>query len=103
MSRREKLEAMLAEAPDDVFLQYALAMEFASANEPAQAAARLEALLRGDPHYVPAWFQLGRMLQLAGRLEQARQVLTRGMEYARQAGDAHAEAEMGALVEQLRG
>ena len=101
MTRREKLEAMLADAPEDVFLQYALAMEFASANEPVQATARLEGLLAADPHYVPAWYQLGRLLEQTGQRDRGRQALVRGIEVARRAGDDHAEAEMRALLDEL--
>ena len=41
MSRRQQLEELLKSDPDDVFLQYALAMEFVSAGDADEGLARL--------------------------------------------------------------
>jgi predicted Zn-dependent protease len=103
MSRRQKLEALLADNPDDVFLQYALAMEFASEGDPGAACDRLQRLLAQDAHYVPAYFQLGQLLAQRGAADQARQVLARGIEQARRAGDDHAEGEMREFLDDLAG
>lgn len=94
MNRREKLEKMLADSPDDVFLHYALAMEFASAGDDRGAAERLEKLLDAYAHYVPAYFQLAQVQARLGEIDAARRTLTRGIEAARRAGDQHAEEEM---------
>ncbi|HLJ11149.1 MAG TPA: tetratricopeptide repeat protein [Planctomycetaceae bacterium] len=101
MNRREKLEAMLAEAPDDTFLRYALALAFASEGNPGLAREGLTALLADDPHYVPAYFQLAQIELQLGEAARAKPVLTRGIEMARRAGDAHAEEEMRGLLDQL--
>src|SRR4029453_17069485 len=61
MNRREKLEALLADSPDDSFLRYALALALEAEGDPCAARARLEALVESDPHYVPAYFQLARL------------------------------------------
>jgi predicted Zn-dependent protease len=101
MTRRQKLEALLAESPEDTFLQYALAMQVASDGDEPEAARRLEGLLAADPSYVPAYLQLG---QLHARLQDpasARSVLTRGIETARRAGDQHAEGEMRGFLDEL--
>jgi thioredoxin-like negative regulator of GroEL len=101
MKRREKLEAMLAESPDDPFLRYALAMTCASEGNAAEASQRLAALLEADPQYVPAYLQLAQLHAELGKAELAKPVLARGIEAARRAGDAHAEGEMRGLLEQL--
>ena len=101
MNRREKLEALLAEAPEDSFLRYALAMQYGAEGNPSAAIAGLEALLETDPHYVPAYFQLAQFLVQANRTDEAKPRLARGIEMARRAGDAHAEGEMRGLLEQL--
>lgn len=103
MSRREKLAALLAESPDDVFLQYALAMQFASDGDEPAAIERLNNLLEGDPHYVPAYFQLAQLLAKRSETEPARQTLVRGIEQARRAGDDHAEGEMRGFLDSLGG
>jgi thioredoxin-like negative regulator of GroEL len=101
MKRREKLEALLAESPDDTFLRYALALAVAAEGDSSAACARLEALLESDPQYVPAYFQLAQLQAGRGEGERAKPVLARGIEMARRAGDAHAEGEMRGLLDQL--
>lgn len=101
MNRRQKLEALLAESPDDSFLRYALAMQCASEGDDAAAVTGMESLIESDPHYVPVYFQLAQIVVKLGENERARQVLTRGIEMARRAGDDHAEGEMRGFLEQI--
>lgn len=101
MNRREKLEAMLAESPDDAFIRYALALAYASEGDATQAAGSLESLLETDSHYVPAYFQLAQLHVQLGQPESAKPVLARGIEMARRAGDSHAEDELRGLLSQL--
>lgn len=101
MNRREKLEKMLADSPEDTFLQYALAMEFISAGDDPAAAGRLECLLESDAHYVPAYFQLAQVQARQSAADAARRTLTRGIEAARRAGDQHAEEEMRGFLASL--
>ena len=101
VSRREQLEEMLKSDPDDVFLQYALAMDFISSGEHAEGIAKLESVIERDPNYVPAYFQQAQAMHHTERLDDARDVLTRGITVARQAGDAHAEREMTEYLELL--
>lgn len=101
MSRREKLEVLLRDSPDDSFLRYALAMECSSGGDDAAAVTALDRLLADDPHYVAAYFQLGQILVRTGETLRARQTLARGIEAARRAGDTHAEGEMRGFLEQI--
>ena len=94
MSRREKIEAMLADEPGDVFLRYSLAMELDKEGEHDRSLQLLNELAAGDPPYVPAFFMAGQQLTRLDRVEEAREVLTRGVMAARAAGDAHAAGEM---------
>jgi Tfp pilus assembly protein PilF len=101
MNRRQKLEALLVESPDDSFLQYALAMQCAADGDDPAAVAGMGTLLDRDPHYVPAYFQLAQIVVRQGENDRARQLLTRGIEMARRAGDDHAEGEMRGFLEQI--
>ena len=49
MSRREKLEAMLAENPVDLFLRYAVALELEKEGNHAASLERLADLQRAEP------------------------------------------------------
>ncbi len=93
-TRRQKIEAMLAEDPDDVFLRYSLALELETAGEWEAGLEILESLARAEPPYVPA-FQMGAQhLVKHERIDEARACLREGIEAARAQGLAHAAAEM---------
>jgi len=94
MSRREKIEAMLQNSPEDVFLNYTLAMQLSQDNETEAARSAFEKVRKLDPDYVPAYFQEG---QLLARMEQpaaAREILNFGIDVAKRVNDQHALGEM---------
>src|SRR3989304_680551 len=62
LSRREKIELMLADDPGDVFLRYSLAMELDKEGDHDASLARFAELTRDDPPYVPAFFMAGQQL-----------------------------------------
>jgi predicted Zn-dependent protease len=99
----ERIEALLAEAPDDPFLRYGLAMEYASAGDDAGCVAVLRDLIArsaADP-YIPAYLQAGQALARLDKTDEAAAVLRDGIEAAAKAGtpDAlHARGEMMGLL-----
>ena len=100
-SRRQKLEALLVETPDDVTLRYMLAMEFASEGDHDQSLRRLDELADNDPPYVPAFFMASQQLAEQNRIDEARARLRAGIDEARRQGDGHAAAEMSEFLETL--
>lgn len=100
-TRRQKLEGMLAQEPDDPFLQYALAMECAAQGDHHAAIEGFEKLLRQHPDYIPAYHQYGKLLLQLGQQEEAQRVLRHGIHQARRVGDLHAAEEMEALITSL--
>lgn len=101
MSRREKIEAMLADEPGDVFLRYSLAMELDKEGEHDASLARLAELARDESPYVPAFFMAGQQLVRLGRVGEARAILRDGIEAARRQGDLHAAGEMSEFLASL--
>jgi tetratricopeptide (TPR) repeat protein len=101
MSRREKIEAMLADDPTDTFLRYSLAMEFRSEGDHANSLQALAQLTTEDPPYVPAFFMSAQQLAELSRFDEAREMLGRGIKQANGQGDAHAAAEMTELLNSL--
>jgi thioredoxin-like negative regulator of GroEL len=93
-SRRQRVEAMLADDPRDTFLRYSLAMELAKEGEHERSLEGYRGLMADDPPYVPAFFMAGQQLAQIGRIGEARTVLREGIERARQQGEAHAAGEM---------
>jgi Tfp pilus assembly protein PilF len=100
-SRKQQIEEMLAEAPDDPFLRYGLAMEYAGAGQDEEALRRFQDLLRVAPDYVPAYMQAARALVRLGREEEARTLYRTGITTAQQKGDQHAADEMQRFLDEL--
>jgi len=100
-SRREKLEAMLVDDPQDTFLRYALAMEFDKEGRHEESLAGLGQLSSAEPPYVPAYFQAAQQLTRLDRVEEARTMLRDGIEAARTQGDTHAAGEMSEFLASL--
>jgi hypothetical protein len=100
-SRRERIEAMLADEPADVFLRYSLALEWEKEGNHAKSLAGLAELTRADPAYVPAFFMAAQQLVKLDRVNEARAYLRDGIEQARQQGDAHAAGEMSDFLSSL--
>ena len=101
MSRREKIEAMLADDPRDVFLRYSLAMELDKEGDHDGSLTRFGELTRDDPPYVPAFFMAAQQLARLQRIAESRSFLRDGIEAARQQGNAHAAGEMSEFLASL--
>jgi Tfp pilus assembly protein PilF len=93
-SRKEQIEEMLADDPNDTFLRYGLAMEHVSAGDDAAALHCLQELLQVAPDYVPAYVQAGQLCARAGRDNEAKALFRTGIDVARRNGDQHAAGEM---------
>ncbi len=93
-SRKQQIEALLAEDPTDPFLRYGLAMEYVSGGDDEEAVRQLRALVEATPDYVPGYQQAGQALVRLGRGPEARQVFEQGIAAARAGGDLHAAEEM---------
>ncbi|MDG2382424.1 MAG: hypothetical protein P8N76_12210 [Pirellulaceae bacterium] len=100
-TRREKIEAMLADDPTDVFLRYSLAMEWAKEGENEASLLGLEQLMKESPPYVPAFFMAAQQLAGLSRVSEAREKLRDGIEQARQQGNTHAAGEMSEFLASL--
>jgi Tfp pilus assembly protein PilF len=100
-SRKQQIEEMLAEDPNDPFLRYGLAMEYVGAGQDEAALRCFEELRRVAPDYVPAYMQAGRALARLNREEEARTVYRAGITTARQKGDLHAADEMERFLQEL--
>ncbi len=101
MNRREKIEAMLIDEPQDTFLRYSLAMELRSAGEHDLSLAKLSELAHDATPYVPAFFMAAQQLADLQRIDEARTHLREGIDEARNQGDSHAAAEMSEMLASL--
>ncbi|MBY0585751.1 tetratricopeptide repeat protein [bacterium] len=93
-TRREKLQLMLKDNPQDAFLAYGLAIEILKEGDSAGAIEQFEKVIADHPDYQAAYFQLGQSLANLGRVDDARRTVEAGLLAARRIGDDHAAAEM---------
>jgi Tfp pilus assembly protein PilF len=101
MTRLEKLQGMLQDSPEDVFLNYAVAMEHVSGARTDDALAAFRRVLTIDPNHSAAWFQMAQLHSQAADFSCAREAAARGVEAARVQGDQHAVEEIGGFLESL--
>ena len=97
-SRKEQIEEMLADEPNDPFLRYGLAMEYKNAGDLESAMREFQTLMDANPDYCATYFHAGQTLERIGRAEEARAVYEKGIEVTTRKGDEHARSELqGAL------
>lgn len=101
MPKREQVERLLKDDPRDPFLNYALAMAYESEGRSEDAIAQFRRLLAIDANHVAGYFQLGQSLAKTGAVEEARAVLTTGIDVAARVGDQHAQSEMSGFLDTL--
>lgn len=97
----EQLNKLLSAEPNDIFLNFAKAMELAKTQQFADAFAQFDRVITLDPGYAPAFFQKGRAQLQAGDVDAAKATLREGVSRARAAGDHHAAGEMTELLNSL--
>ena len=102
MSRREKIEAMLADDPGDTFLRYSLAMELDKEGQHDASLAKFAELTRDNPAYVPAFFMAAQQLARLDRADEARTILREGIVAANAQQDVHAAGEMTEFLASLQ-
>jgi thioredoxin-like negative regulator of GroEL len=95
------IEDLLREDPDDSFTRYALALELEKEERVEEAILEFQEVATRDPGYVPVYYQLGRVLARAGRIDEAREVYARGVQAARSANDDKTRAEIQEALELL--
>ena len=100
-SRREKIEALLAQEPADTFLRYGLAIEFDNEGRIDEAIRLFEELQKDQPPHVAAYFRGAQLLVRLERINEARTWLRDGIEEARKQGNSHAAGEMSELLASL--
>ena len=69
-------------------------MEYRKEGLHAECVRELRTVLRMDPDYIGAYYQLGTMLSYSGEVAEATEVLKSGIERAEQKGDLHSAKEL---------
>jgi tetratricopeptide (TPR) repeat protein len=101
MDRIAALTEILAANPEDRFARYGLAMEYSKAGQIEQAVQEFKTLIEKNPDYTPAYFMAAQTLASASRIDEAKRLLVDGISSASRTGNAHAQSEMTAMLEEL--
>ena len=101
MDRIAMLTEILAGNPGDAFARYGLALEYSKAGDVGRALAEFKTLLEKNPDYTPGYFMAAQTLAGADRVPEAKRMLVDGIASARRTGNAHAQSEMTAMLEEL--
>lgn len=100
-NRLLKLQEMLAEMPDDIFLNYALAMEYKGLNHTSQTIQQLEKVLLLDENHVASLYQMGVLMSENGENEKAVLFLEKGLNLAKQNKDLKTANEFKTLLDEI--
>ena len=87
--------------PNNAMAWYVLAQEYGKRGDTAAAMAAYGRVIAIDPRYVAAYYHGAVVLQAAGEVGEARDLLARGLAAAREKGDGKSAAEMEELLQRL--
>ena len=98
LPRKELIFDMLVKEPNDVFLNYALAMEHLSAEEFKEAEAQLRRVLNIKTDYLPCYYQLGQVNEKLNNIELALSYYKQGVEIAKSQNNTKALGELNEAI-----
>jgi predicted Zn-dependent protease len=101
MDRIAALNDVLTQNPNDTFARYGLAMEYSKQGDLDRSLAEFAILLKTNPNYTPGYFMAAQTLTRAGRIADAKTMLTDGIASARRTGNLHALGEMETMLAEL--
>jgi len=100
-NRLEKLQEMLAETPQDIFLNYALAMEYKGLSQVDNTLKQLNIVFLLDENHVPNLYQLGVFWMEKSENEKALLYLEKGLQIAKQKKELKTANEFQALIDEI--
>ena len=92
--RLEGLLEFYKKDPNDPFTLYGLALEYISEQKYDSAEKYFRLLLDNSPDYVPGYLQYAQLKEKMDKIDEARELYSRGIEAANKAGDKKAAKEM---------
>lgn len=101
MQRDKRIDAllsMLQTEPNDIFLNYSLAIEYMGENKLDPAEEQFLKVLNFQPDYVPAFYQLGKLYELKQMNGKALEILNKGKDLAKQQGNNKAFNEFSEAI-----
>ena len=98
-ARIESLLSMLEKEPEDLFLNYALGIEYLNnSNKLIDAENQFKRVLHLDTNYIAAYYQLGQLLGSLKRIDEALEYYNSGLEKAKEQKNNKAINEFGEAI-----
>lgn len=101
MDRLTMLAQIVEQNPNDAFARYGLAMEHANRGDLTTGLAEFAKLVEMHPDYSAGYHMAAQNLAKAGRIDEAKDYLERGIAAAERTRNMHARAEMQQMLEEL--
>lgn len=92
--RVDLLQNMLKEDPNDLFLNYAIALERIKEEAYDEAKEMLIKVLQMDSSYLPAYYQLGKLYEASGNINEAINSYKKGLVIAKENKDIRTQGEI---------
>ncbi len=97
-SRLQQLIEMLRSEPNDLFLNYALGMEYMALNNWEEAEKAYQNVLQINPNYIPVFYQLGKLHEANAKNKEALNYYKQGLELAKTQKQTKAINEFGEAI-----
>lgn len=98
-ARVDHLLSMLEKEPDDLFLNYALGLEYCNdLGHVSDAESQFKIVLNLDNSYIPAYYQLGKLLASLMRTPEALEYYKAGLQKAKEQKNNKAINEFGEAI-----
>jgi tetratricopeptide (TPR) repeat protein len=101
MDRVAQIKQLLVSSPDDIFLNYALAMEFMSIEDYPQAIHQLELVKSIQSDYLPLFYQLAKCYEASNNNPKAIETYEQGMSVAESKNERKTLNELRSALEEL--
>lgn len=98
LPRKELIFDMLLKEPNDVFLNYALAMEHLSSEEFKEAELQFKKVLTINSNYLPCFYQLGQVNEKLGNNNIALTYYKQGVDLAKSQNNNKALGELNEAI-----
>lgn len=98
MNRIESLIKILQQEPNDVFTNYALAIEFVAEGNYTMAEQQFLKVLSIDKKYLPCYYQLGQLKEKTNEIPAALAFYKQGLELAKEQGNNKAINEINEAI-----
>lgn len=98
LSKISMLQNMLVNEPNDVFANYALALEYVSEADYTKAEEQFLKVLKIDKKYLPCYYQLGQLKEKTNEINVALEFYKEGLELAKEQGNNKAINEINEAI-----